>query len=260
MGFETILYEQDKNIGIITLNRPKSLNSVNTKLMEELNLAFDEIAKDDNVSAVILTGGEKVFAAGADIKEVSKLNTPFEAHGFVSTAQRLFNKVERMEKPVIAAVSGLAFGAGCELCLACDIRLAAESALFGQPEIKIGLIPGGGGTQRLPRLIGIGRAKELLYSGDPIDAQEAYRIGLANKVFPVSSLIDETKKMAFKFAQQAGCALKLTKMVVNDGMNMDLQSALSYEERSFEMLFSTEDQKEGVSAFLEKRKPQFKGR
>jgi enoyl-CoA hydratase len=165
-----------------------------------------------------------------------------------------------LDKPVIAAVSGLALGGGCELALACDLRIAAENATFGQPEIKIGVIPGAGGTQRLPRLVGLGRAKELLFTGDTIDAQEAYRIGLVNKVVPVEALMSETRKLALKVTKQPPLALKTTKAVVNEGINMNIQSALALEARGFEILFSTEDQKEGMKAFLEKRKPIFKGK
>ncbi len=260
MEFTTILLEKSKGIGIITLNRPQSMNAISTQLVREFDVALDEIAKDEAIAAVIITGTDKVFAAGADIKEIAEFKTPLDAHLFVTGVHALFNKIEQLEKPVIAAVSGLAMGGGCELALTCDIRIAAENAVFGQPEIKIGVIPGAGGTQRLPRLIGLGRAKEMLYSGDSIDAQEAYRIGLVNKVLPIASLMDEAKKIATKYAQQPGFALKITKMAVNQGMNMDLPSALSYEARCFELLFSTEDQKEGMRAFNEKRRPTFKGR
>jgi len=260
MEFNTILFEKNEGIGIITLNRPKSMNAINSDLISELDQVLDVIDKDEEISVVIITGTEKIFAAGADIKEISGIRTPVEAHRFVSNVQSLFRKIENLKKPIIAAVSGLALGGGCEMSLACDIRIAAENASFGQPEIKIGVIPGGGGTQRLPRLIGLGRAKELLYTGDSIDAQEAYRIGLVNKVVPVKSLMDEAKKMATKLKRQPPFALKITKMVVNEGINMDLQSGLAYEARCFEMLFSTEDQKEGMRAFIEKRRTVFKGR
>lgn len=260
MNFETILYEKDEGIGIVTLNRPKSMNAISRLLISELDAVFGEIGDDSDISAVIITGNEKVFAAGADIKEIGMIHTPFDAHAFVIKILSVFNKIENLSKPVIAAVSGLALGGGCELSMACDIRIAAENAMFGQPEIKIGVIPGGGGTQRLPRLVGIGRAKELLYTGDPIDAKEAFRIGLVNKVVPGASLMEEARKIAGKMIRQPEFALKITKMVVNEGINMDLSSALAHEARCFELLFSTEDQKEGMKAFIEKRKPNFKGR
>lgn len=260
MVLNTVTYEKNEGIGIITLTRSKSMNAISREFISELDQLFDEIARDDEISAVIITGSEKVFCAGADIKEVCEIRSPMEAHLFVTSVQLVFNKIERLDKPVIAAVSGLALGGGCELALACDLRIAAENATFGQPEIKIGVIPGAGGTQRLPRLVGLGRAKELLFTGDTIDAQEAYRIGLVNKVVPVEVLMSETKKMALKLTKQPPLALKTTKTVVNEGINMNIQSALALEARGFEILFSTEDQKEGMKAFLEKRKPIFKGK
>jgi enoyl-CoA hydratase len=226
----------------------------------EIRKALEDSAADPAVRVVILTGAGRAFCAGADIKEICEIRSPMEAHLFVTSVQRVFNKIERLDKPVIAAVSGLALGGGCELALACDLRIAAENATFGQPEIKIGVIPGAGGTQRLPRLVGLGRAKELLFTGDTIDAQEAYRIGLINKVVPVEALMSETKKMALKLTKQPPLALKTTKTVVNEGINMNIQSALALEARGFEILFSTEDQKEGMKAFVEKRKPIFKGK
>lgn len=260
MEFNTITYEKDESIGVIKLNRPKKMNALSNELLRELDQIIDDIKKDDEVRVLIITGEGKFFAAGADINELAGVITPIDAHLLEPSLPYVLNKIEKLEKPVIAAVSGPALGGGCELALACDIRIAGENTIFGQPEIRIGVIPGGGGTQRLPRLIGLGKAKELLYTGDSIDAQEAYRIGLVNKLVPVESLMDEAKKMALKLAGQPGFALKMIKMVVNDGINMDLQSALAYEARCFEILFSTEDQKEGMRAFMEKRKPGFKGK
>ncbi len=260
MTFKTMNYEKKDGIGIITLNRPESMNAINSEFMMELDGNLDDITADNEVFVVIITGGKKFFAAGADIKEVLGLKTPIEAHRFVTGAQSLFSKIDNLEKPVIAAIGGLALGGGCELALACDIRIGAGNALLGQPEIKIGVIPGGGGTQRLPRLIGMGRAKELLYTGDPVNADEAYRIGLLNKVVPIESLMDEAKKMARKIAAQPGVALQTTKRVVNEGIGMNIQSALAHEALCFEYLFATEDQKEGMKAFVEKRKPVFKGK
>jgi len=258
--FNTITYEKDNGIACIRLNREKSMNAINDELMRELDKVFDEIAVDESIAVVIITGTSKVFAAGADIKAMSKMLTPYEAHSFMNQIQSLFDKIERTPKPVIAAVSGLALGGGCEMSMACDIRIAAENARFGQPEIKIGLIPGAGGTQRLPRIVGVGRAKELLYLGDPIDAEEAYRIGLVNKVVPTESLMDEARKMAAALVKKPGFAIELTKLAVNDGINMDLRSAIAYEARCFELLFSTEDQKEGINSFIDKKEPKFKGK
>ncbi|MCJ7782484.1 MAG: enoyl-CoA hydratase-related protein, partial [Desulfobacterales bacterium] len=209
---------------------------------------------------VIIKGSEKNFSVGADIKEIIGVHTPLKAHDFITGLQSLFNRIEDLEKPVIAAVSGLALGGGCELALVCDIMIAAGNASFGLPEIKIGVIPGAGGTQRLPRLVGVGKAKELLYFGELIDADEAYRIGLVNKVVPVDSLMVEAKKMALKLIKQPSIALKMIKTSVNKGISMDLRLAISYEARCFEILFSTEDQKEGMKAFMEKRPPLFKGK
>ncbi len=193
-------------------------------------------------------------------KKIAQLSTPLEAYRHVSRFHEVFDKIEGLPKPVIAAVAGFALGGGCELALACDLRIAADNASFGLPEIKLGVIPGGGGTQQLPRLIGVGRAKELLYTGDPIDAQEAYRIGLANKVVPVNALMDETRRLASKLVKQPAVALQMNKLAVNEGIRMDLRSAQAYELQCFGVLFSTEDQKEGVQAFLEKRPANFIGR
>ena len=194
MILNTIIYEKDRGIGIITFNRPKSMNAMNSEFISEFNQLIDDIVKDDEVSVVIIKGNEKFFVAGADIKEIIGIDTPMEAHDFAAKLQYLFSRIEDLEKPVIAAVSGLALGGGCELALSCDMRIAADNASFGLPEIKIGIIPGAGGTQRLPRLVGVGRAKELLYTGDPIGADEAYRIGLVNKVVPLDLLMVEVKR------------------------------------------------------------------
>ena len=262
MEYKTILYEKEEGIGTITLNRPKAMNALSSEMLRELSDLLDEIEGDDGVKVVIITGGnEKFFAAGADIKELESFQKPMDAHGFTKMAQAAITKFEDFDKPVIAAISGYALGGGLELSMACDIRIAAENAFFGQPEITLGVIPGGGGTQRLPRLVGICKAKELLYTGDRIDANEAHRIGLVNKVVPVGSLMDETRKMAEKIASRPGVAVKVTKLVVNSGVGTaNIHSALEYEQRGFEILFSTEDQKEGMQAFIEKRKAEFKGR
>ncbi|MDD5232523.1 MAG: enoyl-CoA hydratase-related protein [Syntrophales bacterium] len=260
MTYNTINYVKAEGIGIITLNRPKSMNSLSSELLREMAAVLAEIADDDEVRVVILTGSEKFFAAGADIAEISNMRTAADAHRFLKTAHAVFNGLEDLEKPVIAAISGLALGGGCELLLACDLRICAEDAVFGQPEIKIGVIPGAGGTQRLPRVIGLTKAKELLYTGDSMDAGEALRAGLVSKVVPVGAVLDEAKALAKKIARLPAIALRVTKDVVNTGMNLDLKSAMLYEARCFEMLFDTEDQKEGMSAFVEKRKPVFKGK
>lgn len=260
MNYNTIICEANEKIGLITLNRPRNLNALNSELVNELYLAFDEMAAVEALGAIIIRGGDKAFAAGADIKEIGRIDAPADAHRFITRVHGLFNAIESFPVPVIAAVSGLALGGGCELALACDIRIASESAVFGQPEINIGVIPGGGGTQRLPRLVGIGKAKELLYTGQSIDAREALRIGLVNKVVEAPVLMDAAWEMAAGLAAKPGWALKMTKIAVNDGINLDLRTALAYEARCFEWLFATHDQKEGMTAFIEKRKPEFIGK
>jgi len=256
----TVNYLKEGTLGIVTLNRPRSLNALNAELMKELGVLLGEIGSDKQIMTLIITGGTKSFCVGADISEIGLIQTPAQAHGFAEIAQKLFLQVETLPQPVIGAISGPAVGGGCELALACDFRIAAENAVLGLPEIKIGVMPGGGGTQRLPRLIGMGRAKEMIYLGDSIDAAEAYRIGLVNRVVPVEKLMEEARAMASKLATRPPLALKMCKRVVNDGMTMDARSALAYESRCFEILFSTEDQKEGMRAFSEKRKPVFKGK
>lgn len=259
MEFDNIRLAMADHTAVITLNRPKNMNAINSGLMSDLESAFDIIESDDAVQVLVITGGEKVFAAGADIKEITCLNTPADAHVLVRKFQRCFNRLEALEIPVIAAVSGFTFGGGCELILACDYRIASETAQFALPEINLGLMPGAGGTQRLPRLIGTGRAFEMLFTGKPVTAQRAWEIGLVNTVLPVEELMAEAMKTARLLASKPGFAMKMIKTSVRAGMNTDLASALDYEARCFEMLFSTEDQKEGTAAFVEKRKPDFNG-
>ena len=256
---DTIKFEKNEGIGIIFLNRPKQMNALSVDLVEELSGLLDEIAGDVEIGVVIITGNERVFCVGADIKEVSSVDSPVKAHSFFAKIRSLFDKIEDLEKPVIAAVAGFALGGGCELALACDLRIAAENAKFGLPEIKLGIIPGGGGTQRLLRIMGVTKAKELIYTGESIDAKEAFARGLVNKVVTVESLMDEAKKMASKVTRHPSFALKMAKHAVNGGINMDIKSAIAYEARCLEILFSTEDMNEGINAFIEKRKPNFLG-
>jgi len=260
MKFKTIYFRKEGGLAIITLHRPDNLNALNGQTFSELGAVLDEAERDDGVKVVLLTGGEHCFSAGFDLQEINALATLAQARRFLREAHGVFDRIEELEKPVVAVIGGFALGGGCELALACDLRIAADNATFGQPEIKIGMIPGGGGTQRLPRLIGLARAKELLYTGDHINAQEAYRIGLLNKVGASASLMDEAKGMALKIAGQPQAALKAAKLAVNGGRNLDIQSAIAYEARCFDVLFSTEDRKEGVMAYMEKRKPVFKNR
>lgn len=258
MSYSTLLFHRENGIGTITLNRPKQKNAINDEMMAELYDLIKEITLDDEIKVVIVTGGKEFFAAGADIKLLSSISSPLRAYDFSQASP--ISGLEKLEKPVIAAISGFALGGGLEIALACDLRIASETAFFGQPEIKLGLIPGSGGTQRLPRIIGLAKAKEMLFLGDSIDAHEAYRIGLVNKVVPVEDLMNEVKRMAANIAARPALAVKVTKMAINTGINMSLESALRLESQSFGLLFSTEDQKEGVAAFNEKRAPLFKGR
>ena len=260
MELQTLNYQNEHPVAVINLNRPPQMNALNSQMLSELDLVLDTIAGEESIRAVIITGGDKAFAAGADIKEIINIVRPAEALAFSIRAQSVITKIERLDKPVIAAVAGLAFGGGCEMALACDIRVAAENASFALPEIKLGLLPGGGGTQRLPRLVGAGKAKEMMFSGEPVDAQEAYRIGLVNKVVTTSSLMEESKKMASVFCERPGYALMTIKHLVNTGMSIEINEALAIEARSFALLFSTDDHQEGLNAFVEKRKPEFKHR
>jgi enoyl-CoA hydratase len=260
MAYNTINFAEGDGIGIITLSRPKVMNALNDEILSELDRVLKSIERDDKVRVIIITGHEKFFSAGADLAEIKKYTTPLEIHYFLSKVQGVINFLEVIPKPVIAAVSGVALGGGCELSLACDLRIAADNAVFGQPEINVGIIPGAGGTQRLPRIIGLTKAKELLFTGGIINADEALRIGLLNKVVPVKDLMNEAKKMASKIVEKPAIAIKMTKMALTDGLQMNLSQALAYEGRCFEFLFSTEDRSEGLDAFIAKRKPQFKGK
>jgi enoyl-CoA hydratase len=258
MDYSTLVFSKDKGVGTITLNRPKQKNAINGQMIDELSVLIKAISVDDEVKVVVLTGGTDYFAAGADINLVQSVDSPMRAYDFSRTSP--ISDLDKLEKPSIAAISVFCLGGGLELALACDLRIASETSLLGQPEINLGIIPGSGGTQRLTRIVGIAKAKELLYTGDIINAAEAFRINLVNKVVPVDSLMDEVSKMAKKIAGKPAMAMKVTKVVVNAGINMDLESALRMESQSFALLFSTEDKTEGVAAFLEKRKPNFKGK
>ncbi len=257
--YETIKYEKKDQIGYITVARPKAMNALNSTVLEELYEAFMDAEQDADLRAVILTGEGKAFVAGADIAEMSEMNS-VEAREFAKKGHRLMNCIDNVEIPVIAAVNGFALGGGCELAMASDIRIASEKAKFGQPEVGLGLIPGFGGNLRLPRLVGKGMAKYLILSNDMIDAAEAYRIGLVQKVAAPEELMEEAEKIAKRIASQAPLAVRYAKDVINNGYDMDMKSASQYEVNTFSISFSSEDMKEGTKAFLEKRKPEWKNR
>lgn len=255
MSYENLIFENQDGIGIITINRPQALNALNADTMAELDALVDAIAKDPSVKVVIITGaGDKAFVAGADIAYMQPLSAA-EGRAWGKAGQAVFDKIENLPQPVIAAVNGFALGGGNELAMACDIRIASEKAKFGQPEVTLGITPGFGGTQRLPRLVGKGRAKELLYTGDMIDAAEAYRIGLVNKVVAPEELMDAAKALARKIMSRSPVAVAMCKAAVNEGIDADLQTGVAYEAEVFGLCFATGDQKEGMAAFLEKRKP-----
>lgn len=254
MDLQNVLLEKEGKIAIVTINRPKALNALNSETLKELDLVIDNISNDDEILAVILTGaGDKAFVAGADISQMKDMNV-LEGRAFGMLGNKIFRKLEAMEKPVIAAVNGFALGGGCELSMACDIRIASEKAKFGQPEVGLGITPGFGGTQRLARLVGMGMAKELIYSARNIDAQVALRIGLVNHVVSPEALMEEAKKLANEIASKAPVAVRLSKQAINRGMQMDIDTAVIVECEIFGECFSTEDQKDAMSAFVEKRK------
>ena len=260
MTAPTLLIEITDGIATITVNRPSSMNSMTLATLQELDRRVQELSASAEVRAVIVTGaGEKAFIAGGDIAMLKELS-PVEARELALLAQGVCTAIEQSPKPFIAAVNGYALGGGCELAMSCDIRIAAEHARFGQPEVNIGTLPGFGGSQRLPRLVGKGRALEMILTGDMIDAQEAWRIGLVNKVVPQAELMNSARSLATKLASKSQMALKLCKEVVTNGLEMDLQRACSYEADLFALSFATADQQEGMAAFLEKRTPVFTGR
>lgn len=259
-SFENITYEIRGSIGYITLNRPKVMNALNRRTIEELNAAFHTAKEDATVKGIILTGtGDKAFIAGADIAELSAIDGD-QAGEFSRKGQDVFSFIETLGKPVVAAVNGFALGGGCETAMACTIRIAAENAKFGQPEVKLGIIPGYGGTQRLPRLVGKGRALQLILTGDLIDAHEAYRIGLVNEVVSATDLISRCEAILKQISANAPLAVRYSIDAVNEGVDTDLSSGLKLEAKFFALAVGTEDRKEGTSAFVQKRAPQFQGK
>ena len=250
---EFITYEAEGQIGIITINRPKALNALNSTVLEELDKTLDAVDLQ-TVRCLILTGaGEKSFVAGADIGEMSTL-TKAEGEAFGKKGNDVFRKLETFPIPVIAAVNGFALGGGCEISMSCDIRICSENAVFGQPEVGLGITPGFGGTQRLARIVGTGKAKEMIYGARNIKAEEAYRIGLVNNVYPLEELMPAAKKLAATIARNAPIAVRNCKRAINEGLQVDMDQAVVIEEKLFGNCFDTYDQKEGTAAFLEKRK------
>lgn len=258
MEYRTLLIEDRGYIRIIKLNRPKELNSLNSELLSELDMAMADAADNSQVCVIVITGEGKAFAAGADISQMAQMNA-VQGKAFGSFGSSVFRRIEMLRKPVIAAVNGYALGGGCELALACDIRIGSSKAKVGQPEVNLGITPGFSGTQRLARMVGLGKAKEMIYTAEPIDAQEAYRIGLFNKVVEPEQLLDTAVEMAAKIATKAQLAVHYAKEAINRGIETDVETGIAMEADLFGLCFSTYDQKEGMKAFLERRKPEFKG-
>jgi len=260
LTLQNVLYEKMKGIAYVTLNRPKVLNALNTPTWADLRAAFEDARDDEAVRGVILTGaGDKAFIAGADVSELAHV-TALQAEQSSRFGQEVLDLIENLGKPVVAAINGFALGGGCETAMACTIRIAVENAKFGQPEVKLGLVPGGGGTQRLPRIVGKGRALQLILSGEMITAQEAYRIGLVNEVVPTADLINRAETILKQIASNAPLAIKFALGAANKGMEMSQSEGLLLEASYFGLCAATEDKQEGTSAFLEKRIPQFRGR
>jgi enoyl-CoA hydratase len=259
MAYENILFEKDGAVGLLKVNRPKSLNALNPATVREIAACLEEVRQDQSIRCLIITGeGDRAFIAGADIAAMVSM-TALEGKAFSAMGQSTLRTLEELPIPVIAAVNGFALGGGTELALACDLIIAADKARFGQPEINLGVIPGFGGTQRLARRIGLPRARELIYSGDMIDAEAALRYGLANKVVPLADLMTEAKALANKLAAKPPVAIRQAKAAINAGIDMDLDNACRFENEAFTLTFATADKVEGMKAFLEKRPANFKG-
>lgn len=261
MDFKNLLWEQDGRVAIVTFNRPKAMNALNAETLNELEQVIKKVETDSSIGALVLTGaGEKAFVGGADIGELSALEGSMDGVALASRGQEVFNSLENLGKPVIAAVNGFALGGGLELALACDLRLASETARVGLPEISLGIIPGNGGTQRLPRLVGKGMAKYLIFTGRHLTAAEALALGIVEKVYPAEELLAQAKKLATELANKAPVALALAKRAINTGLDTDLGTGCKVEAHYFGIIAGTQDAKEGTKAFLEKRPAQFTGR
>lgn len=257
--YENIKYEINDGLAVVTINRPQAMNALNMDVLSELYDAFNAIENDEAVRAVIVTGEGRAFVAGADIAQMNKLNA-LEGRQMMINGHQVMNKIESLSKPVIAAVNGFALGGGCELAMACDIRIASEKAKFGQPEVGLGIIPGFGGTQRLSRLVGRGMAKYLIFSAEIIGADEAYRIGLVEKLAAPEELMAEAEKLARTIMSKAPIAVSTAKSAINNGFDMDIKSASVFEIETFTAAFGSEDKTEGMTAFLEKRPAEFKNK
>ncbi|NWG01951.1 MAG: enoyl-CoA hydratase/isomerase family protein [Syntrophaceae bacterium] len=260
MDYKNILLSFEGEIGILTIHRPKALNALNIETLKDIQMGLQEVKEHAEMKVLILTGsGEKAFVAGADIAEMRGMNS-IEALNFSKMGHLTLRMIQDLDRPVIAAVNGYALGGGTEIAVACDFIYASENARFGLPEVTLGIFPGFGGTQRIPRLIGKGKAKELILTGKMITAQEAYQMGIVNRVFPLALLMEETKKVALQIAANGAIGVRLAKMLMDTGFNMELAEACTLESYAFSLGFTTEDQKEGMTAFIEKRKPNFKGK
>ena len=259
MEFKNLVVEKKEGLGIISIDRQKALNSLNEEVLTELGAAVSALDADAEVDVLIITGKGKAFVAGADIAAMSTMSH-LEGRDWGRFALDVFRKIELADKPVIAAVNGYALGGGCELALSCDIRIASTKAVFGQPEVKLGITPGFGGTQRLARLVGTGKAKELIYTGEMIPAEEALKIGLANHVVEADELLDKATEMANKIRANSQLAVRFAKSAINRGFETDLETGMEIERDLFGLCFANEDQTEGMKAFLEKRKPEFKNK
>jgi len=259
MEFKSLILKKENKVCVLSINRPNALNALNTETLQELNAAIDLIERDEEVYVVLITGEGKAFVAGADILEMKEKNAE-ESRKFAKLGLETFRKIELLEKPVIAAVNGFALGGGCELAMSCDIRIAGEKAKFGQPEVGLGITPGFAGTQRLPRLVGPAKAKELIFTADMINAVEAEKIGLVNKVVPQEELMSEAMKLASKIASKGQIAVKYAKSAINRGIETDIETGMEIERDLFGLCFATEDQKEGMTAFIQKRAAEFKNK